>query len=561
MIAAPLPEWKKRFSQTIVPETFVEITMGVIDTEATANYKSVGFGNAVAGANTMSIIGVNENTNPSNFATLEENLWTLDGTKRIRFDMESLDTGYVGYPDTVNGGWYIDFNLLEVTTTTIPGFIIVWSSEYGEAPTSFAVTFKNTTTGKYSTLIFENGRIKTAVLQGLDWDMSKISLDNSVPHIYKVTGEFTGYDHVRIDFGLWNTPNHRPRLDRLVLGYTWVFTKKDLISYTHDQTADLICAELPKNSITFSLDNTDDKWNPYNPEGMGKYIQDRQMLTVRYGLDVNSNGYIYWIPGGTFYLSEWYAPSNGMEATFTARDPFEFMMNTPYVGQPSGTLVELVDKALECCDFPNKIKRYINSIYRAHPVTIPTKNSEEGYSVAQIIQMCASAMSGVCWFDRDGVLRIVRLPWAINKDQIYDIPQDIAYSHPEVTLNKPIKYTKISYNPTDGSPDSFTMDSQLWKTGETQTIDNPLIQNYTMAISVANDTKFSLGYREKVTGDFRADPRLDVFDWVKVSGKYGDMDLVVTEIKYTYTGCFHGEYTARKAGIPATMLEGEDTTG
>ena len=45
MIAAPLPEWEKRFEQTIVPETFVEISMGVIDTEATAGVKSIGTGN------------------------------------------------------------------------------------------------------------------------------------------------------------------------------------------------------------------------------------------------------------------------------------------------------------------------------------------------------------------------------------------------------------------------------------------------------------------------------------------------------------------------------------
>lgn len=80
-----------------------------------------------------------------------------------------------------------------------------------------------------------------------------------------------------------------------------------IISYSHEQSGDLLTGAIPKHSIEFTVNNIDGRWNPSNPTGLEKYLSERQKLIVRYGMDVD--GTIEWIKAGTFYLSEWSAPS------------------------------------------------------------------------------------------------------------------------------------------------------------------------------------------------------------------------------------------------------------
>ena len=125
---------------------------------------------------------------------------------------------------------------------------------------------------------------------------------------------------------------------------TLVYTKSDLMSFTHQQTGSLVSGELPKNHIEFTLDNSDGKWNPSNPKGLERYLTERLRITLRYGFKIN--GAVEWIPGGVFYLSEWRTSPNGLEATFKARDALEYMLDKPYTGAVSGTLYEIAERAI-----------------------------------------------------------------------------------------------------------------------------------------------------------------------------------------------------------------------
>ena len=73
---------------------------------------------------------------------------------------------------------------------------------------------------------------------------------------------------------------HIPELQR-----TLVYTKEDLLSFTHQQTACPMSGELPKNHIEFSLDNSDGKWNPSNPVGLERYLSERLKITLEYVYD------------------------------------------------------------------------------------------------------------------------------------------------------------------------------------------------------------------------------------------------------------------------------------
>jgi hypothetical protein len=82
--------------------------------------------------------------------------------------------------------------------------------------------------------------------------------------------------------------------------------------------------------------------------------------------------------------------------------------------------------------------------------------------------------------------------------------------------------------------------------GETQTVSNPLVSSEAQALMVAEWVRDTLTTRKTVSGEYRADPRLDVFDIVAVSSKYGDLqNVALTDIQYTFNGSFRGNYTGR----------------
>jgi hypothetical protein len=82
-------------------------------------------------------------------------------------------------------------------------------------------------------------------------------------------------------------------------------------------------------------------------------------------------------------------------------------------------------------------------------------------------------------------------------------------------------------------------------TGNVQTVDNPLIVSSSVANAVAEWCRDCLKNRKIISGEFRADPRLDALDTITVVSKYGSNAVQVTNIKYTYGGAFRGTFTGR----------------
>ena len=310
------------------------------------------------------------------------------------------------------------------------------------------------------------------------------------------------------------------------------FTKSDIFSFTHEQSGHLNSGELPKNNIDFTLNNIDGRWNPNNPTGLEQYLSERQKIKVRYGLDVN--GTVEWIKAGTFYLSEWRVPANGLEANFSARDIFEYLLNESYTGAREGTLYQLVENAFDSAGVPEDFIPDVSSTLKNYSATLP----EGELTCAVVVQMCANAAGCVIYQDRDGILHIKPQ----NREPTgYVIPLALSYAHPEIELSKPLKNVSVSY----GADSPYIL--PVGNTGETQTVDNSLVTTEAQAANIASWVKSTLSTRKTVSGEYRADPRLDLFDVVAVqSDKYGELPgVAITDIKYTFGGSFRGSYTGR----------------
>lgn len=304
-----------------------------------------------------------------------------------------------------------------------------------------------------------------------------------------------------------------------------VFSKTDIVSYSHEQIGSLLSGELPSNKIDFSLDNSDGKFNPNTMD-----FEENQKLTVRYGFDVD--GTIEWIKAGTFYLTEWNIPANGLEATFSARDMLVFMMDKPYTSGKTGTLKEIVDRAIAEASLPKDAVVYIDNSLRNYSATFTGE-----HTLATVLQLCANASCCVIYQDRDGVLRIEPLKNTLSG---YSIQKGWAYLYPEYEITKPLKAVRVSYA-NDG-----IAEISISASGETQTMQNEFISNQSTAYIVAHWVGAMLKNRRKIRGEFRADPRLDLFDKVSIESKYGVNEAVlITQIKYSYTGSFKASYAGR----------------
>lgn len=111
--------------------------------------------------------------------------------------------------------------------------------------------------------------------------MSTITVSNNRSVYSETEWEIYGYDSIAIDILEWSIPNRRARIEWIMVGLHKVYSKKDLVSYTHTSSRDPISAQLPKDSIEFSLDNSQKTWDAINPSRHVRYLYERQEVDVR----------------------------------------------------------------------------------------------------------------------------------------------------------------------------------------------------------------------------------------------------------------------------------------
>lgn len=580
--------WKSNQQQTIVNESFVEVSLDIADPEALADASSEDNG-AVYISNTHQVVSeVDKNIVP--YSTLEQNLWVLDGNRKFIPKSDFGDCGYIGNVLSDGNGSFsyetpvVTVNFTKTHNNLIPAVTITWGSAYNEFAEDFVVTVYNGDTVVAQKEVVGNESVKSVV----EFD-------------------FVGYDKITISVLRWCLPYHRARIEEIFIGMNKVYSKAELFGYSHSQTADPTSSTLPKSEVSFSVDNSDNAYNPHNVDGLSKYLMERQEVKTRYGFKV-SDDTTEWIRGGTFYLSEWNAPQNGMTAEFKARDLLEFMSDTFYEGvyDPNGTdLYSLAEQVLQKANLPLNsdgtikwvIDESLRNIYTVAPLPIDT--------LANCLQLIANAGGCVLYQDRNGTLRIEPI---VEEESDYTITHENSYSKSDTALSKPLKRVEVvSYQYFDGdntelykgvlsvngtleviltysdmarnvsatitggtivSAEYYTNACKLVVSGngsveiivngdvikesgtnvvvevgvdgEVVSLDNPLITSYDRAVVIGNLVADYLKNRITLKSSFRADPRLDVLDIVTNVNDYNANKMRVTNVSYEYNGAFRG---------------------
>lgn len=454
--------WKENQQKTLVSESFVEIQLGLTDPEAEESV--VPIATDVAPFSHPDQVVSREVRNITPYATLERNLWVLDGSKKILPTTNFVDTSYVGNvlsnsDCTFTSNPVVELTFPRVFSSYLPGLIIVWDMAHGDYAVDFKITLYKEGVKGSEKLVTGNDTIRTVV------DMDIVE-----------------YDRIVIEILKWSSPRRRARIARIHLGQSITYGKGDLFgTFTHTQEVDPLSAKLPKMSLKFSVNNVDDSYNPYNQTGISKYLMERQEIQVRYGYRIGSG--VEWIPGGTFYLSGWDAPQNGLYANFEARDILEFMNGIFMKGvyRPNGiSLKALAEEVLLDAGLPEredglppwKLHESLDDIYTVAPLPL-VRHSE-------CLQMIANAAGCAMYVDREGFLNIepiavfsseayFRISGTFRAGQSFTLPKSPdtnwiwvdyrvddfnSYKRPEVALTKPLKQVDVSYY-------SFVVDAEV----------------------------------------------------------------------------------------------------
>lgn len=522
-------DWKDIHKRALLNESFVEVSLDIADPDALADASSQDNGAIYISNSSLLTDRVDETPLP--YCTLEQNLWCLDGNRKAIPASDYGDNCYVSDVLSDDNCIFstklpvITINFTKVFKKLIPGITITWSSTYGEFADTFEIIAYNGETIVSAKEVIGNKSVKSLIL-----------------------ADIVGYDKIKIFVKKWCLPNHRARVEEILVGLNKVYGKADLFEYSHSQSVDPISTSLPKIEIKFSIDNVEGEYNPYNTNGLAKYLMERQEIKARYGLKMD-NGSIEWIKGGTFYLSEWIAKQNGMTADFTARDILEFMSSTYYdsISQiTERSLYDLAEAVLQSVDLPlnsdGTVKWVIDESLRGITTEAPLPED----TCANCLQLIANAGECVLYQDRTGTLRIEPLKY---DDTDYEINKFNSYSKSEITLSKPLKHVKVKvYHYTMGEDGiSSSTSSHRYPTkpirdamGETIEIDNPLVTDVERATSVGKWMHTHLGHRMTLDSSWRPDVRLDVLDIVTNENDYNTNRVRMTEVEFKYNGAFRG---------------------
>lgn len=503
-------KWKEKFNETLVPESFVEIACGI--TEPGINKKATVVTSSAAPFSTFHNITLSDNASVSRYSTGEPNLTVLDGSCDIVPSSPPYGTtGFLSaeiFDDSNHP--VIRLELPNENKSSVPGVSICWSTAFGEYATDFAVS-----------AYLGTNKLKTVTVNG----------NKSVRS--DVEAELSGFDAVEVEILKWCLPDRRVRVEQVKIGRYLVFDKTKILSYSHSSARDPISGQLSQESISFSLDNSDRTWDSVNPQGIYKYIYERQPVTVRYGMDID--GKTEWVSGGMFFLSEWSVPANSIEASFQARDAFLYLASTAYTGRKYGTLYQMCYDALEQLE-ADGITAEISEELKDYSTDITSDGS--AYHNSDILQLAANAAGMALYQTRDGVIKINRVYGSDTSSPVLDIPVLNNYSWPEITFAQNMLNVVATVGDT-----TYAYPENPSGKGVSQTLSNIMLTKDILAKSknALTESYGVLSNRRKASLTYRASPTVDALDMVKIHHQFNyDAVLLVTNAKYTFNGCFKG---------------------
>ena len=477
--------WKENQSKRLTNEAFVEVSYYISDADLEVG-DATDNGVLELLSDTSQAVDVVENREIVPYATLEQDLWLLNGSKITvpdeGPDKDNEDLGYISdwlCDDKCNFDPHPTIDIRFASKVNIlPGLTITWGSAHDDYPVEFKVATYN-----------EYGEVLQSKLTNDNADVVS-TVDFTMQDFHKITVEIIK----------WGCKFRRARVCKIFGGIKKVYEKSDLLKFTASHEVDPLSAKLPKYEVSFDLNNIDRAYDLNTPNSLTQYMMERQEIRTRYGFRTD-DGSVEWIPGGLYFLSDWEVPQNGLSASFKARDLMGFLDGTYYKGlyhSEGISLYSLAEDVLEEAHLPKLKNKAPGWIVDESLKDIKTKSPLPVCSFAECLQLIANAAKSTVHFDRNGTLHISPLSPLKDGESSVDINEDNSYSKAEISLLKPLKRIYVSMYGWVESEEKEIYNSKL----TLQKGENVFIIEYSDAATDVRVTEISDEFKNKITADF-----------------------------------------------------------
>lgn len=289
-------EFENHLKATVRKENYMEILMYTPDPNI--QIASVLSNDKSSVCNINSIIDINKYTS-STIATLEENLWLLNG-RFINYQGNPVD-GYISNSISDENGDFEENPTMNVQLShpsNVENFSVILNSS---VPTGYP---KDITIHCFD----ENDNLIDTYIEYIEWQEDTGEVDDEDQPIYRIklldtlpSVNFTineeNVDHLTIEFGSTRFKHRRIRVSSIMFGKTLVFDQNAIINADYSDKTSYVCDTLPSRVFNFTLNNYDGFYNIDNPENSYLSLDSKTRIRFRigynvYGYQYDENGYV-----------------------------------------------------------------------------------------------------------------------------------------------------------------------------------------------------------------------------------------------------------------------------
>lgn len=439
------------------------------------------------------------------FASLEPNLWLLDGS------LQCVDAA----DENEAVGW--------------------WSYWLSQEDRTFLLTAQPTVTYALSapassigfTLFFDAdsgappAEVVTKVYSGNT--VLATQTDACGESMLLVERPVENYDRVTFTFTKSTMPRRHVRLLGVAFGIVKVYTPDNLAKASITYGADPIAETFPSRQLKMTIDNSQKEYNLRNPNSIYAYLQDGQLIEAEMLISGVS------VDLGKFYFAKATAKDSGLTAELQANDRAYGWDGAVYSpGSHTNEVVTLATAVSYVLSGRGTTVAYASGIQSRTVRVSPPEDS----SIREVLRLLAQAARCAVWFDRGGVLRFAELPVAETAMQEYTGNE--LYSMDAITVRD--KVDKVTVNIARKKIDSGE-ELYSYGSGDNEVkVSNPCVapaNGDAVAKWIFDYYARRLGYSFKNRGD----PAVDIGDTVAVADTFGEPGLaVVTSIDMEYSG-------------------------
>ena len=413
-------QWKSDNDLALRNLSYIRIVFGVTDPDALSLSNPVDNGH-LSYSDTASVdLGT---TAPATYQTLERNRFVLDGVNPLPSKTNPIYQGYAGYLiSDENCMWTIN---PKITITfddyvQFPGLTFQFDESKSEYPSEFQIIAYYDNTEVFNQTVYPD----TAY-----WSyMEPIPINNKLELIWKKS----------------NLPHRRARLTSLIYGLVNTLTTEDVVSCSSNKEIDLLSSAIPKQEFEFTFIDTQQMYDPENPDSLWEYLESRQPVTYYYGY-LLSTGTIEWIPWGVSYSTgDFSVTEQGRVANVTIKCVgLADHLNTNYdegvYSEEGKSLFDLAMEVMEFAGFEDTIQ--LDDALK----NIVTHNPMPTQSVNKCLQLIANAGRCIMSHSRGGYITILK---ENNVSTGFEMDFKHMTDTPQTSKIAPLRNLTISYTHT-----------------------------------------------------------------------------------------------------------------